>query len=212
MKLEALDYGPEDWISLDPQSLLAATSPLPAEPAPLLSPFLPYQPPLPQLSCLRVSSLLASSPSIGSQGNLSGFAPSPPSSFLHHPKQIASNPVPPQPPTAFLPPPSKPPYQGDSFLVHTCDVSQQASERGSHPNSQSAVFFPAAAAPASKHTRFNPGFSPPWRQQGYPGNRLLLLHSPLSRSLGSVAEAAVREKITTVVSCSPAQLSSGGFK
>lgn len=32
-------------------------------------------------------------------------------------------------------------------------------------------------------------FPPPWRQQGYPGNRLL--HSPILRFLGSVAEAVV---------------------
>lgn len=72
---------------------------------------------------------------------------------------------------------SKPPYQGDSFLLHMCDVSESASERWRHADSQPAVFFPWQQ---QQHASI---LVP---QQGYPGNRLLILRlwAPWRRELG----------------------------
>lgn len=136
-----------------PHSQLAATSPLPAEltqPAPIVtvpSTSLSF----PWLSCLRVSSTPASSLSLGSQGNRSSFSPYLPSSFLHHPKQGASHLF--RPPASHLLS-SKPPYQGDSSLIHMCMAAREpASEHAREPFRQSAsCVFPMAVAPASKHT------------------------------------------------------------
>ena len=77
MKLEALDWGPEDWICMAPNSLLAATSPflaelqLPNQPHSLL---LPYQS-FPSLALPSQS--LVSSSFLSGKGkvNLSSFLP-----------------------------------------------------------------------------------------------------------------------------------------
>lgn len=157
MKLEALDCGPEDWTCMAPHSLLAATSPLPAEltqPAPLLSPLLPYQPSSSSALLSRgLASPIASSLSLGSQGNFSGFSSSLPNSFLHRPKQSASHPVPPL--ASRLPPPLLSSPQSlrirviPPLFIRAISASQPTSERGSHPDSQ---FFPwQQHQPANTH-------------------------------------------------------------
>lgn len=140
-----------------PHSLLAATSPLPAEltqPAPLLSPLLPYQPSSSSALLSRgLASPIASSLSLGSQGNFSGFSSSLPNSFLHRPKQSASHPVPPL--ASRLPPPLLSSPQSlrirviPPLFIRAISASQPTSERGSHPDSQ---FFPwQQHQPANTH-------------------------------------------------------------
>lgn len=113
----------------------------------------------------------------------------------------------PQPPTSSPLLSSKPPYQGDSSLIHTCDISKsaskQASERGNHPDSQPAVFFPMAAAPASKHIQswlFAAVATAEVSRQQAPAQPALAL----SGLRGGGCWGAVRGEITAVVSRSPA--------
>lgn len=113
------------------------------------------------------------------------------SSFLHLQKQSVSHPV---PPPAFHLLSSKPLDQGDSFLLHMCDVSESASGQWSHANSHPAGFFPWQQHYASILVP----------QQGYPGNRLQIL-----RSLGSVAEEVGGKSLRWH---HIAWLSSGGFQ
>jgi len=140
--------------------------PVPTRPAPSDSP-LSQQP-------SSASPVSPSSLSLDTEG-ISGF-------LALSTKQRVSRPFPPPPPPRVPVPAShllssKPPGQGDSFLIHGCELEI-------HPDRQPAVVFPMAAAPASKHrcTRFGPGSLPLRRRPGYPGNRLLLPHSPLLRS------------------------------
>lgn len=177
----------------------------PASPSPLSSPLLPA---FHFLSSPVSGSPPAASPSVGSQGNLAGFSPSLPNSFLHHPRQRASQPVP--PPASHLLC-SKPPYKGDSFLIHMCDVSESASERGSREDSRPAVFLPwqqhqpanavqswlrAAVATAGVSRQQAP--APPQPSCS------CTLWAPWRRLLASCLG-----EITAVVSHSSAQLSSG---
>lgn len=91
----------------------------------------------------------------------------------------------------YQPPPSpvslKPPSQGDSFLMRTCDDSKSVSKSASEGTVQTVsqlCFSHGSGTSQQICARFGLGFSPSWRQQGYPGNRLLLLHSPLLRACG----------------------------
>lgn len=101
----------------------------------------------------------------------------------------------------------------NSFYIQMCNVSEPASKRTCEQSRQSAsCAFPMAAAPASKCKRFGPGVLPLRQQQGYPGNRLLFLHNPLSGLRGEGCWGAVQEEITAIMSHSQARCSSGGFK
>lgn len=101
-----------------------------------------------------------------------------PNGSPHHPKRGCQPPPPPTQPFSLVS--LKPPFQGDSFLIHTCDDSNSASEQASAGAIQTAsqlCFSHGSGTSQQIRARFSLGFSPPWRQQGYPGNRLL--HSVL---------------------------------
>lgn len=159
--------------------------------APLLSP-----PPR-----LRVSPPLASSLSLGRQGNLCFLSLSTKQLSSSSKAECQSHP---QPPTSSAQSPRI--REIPSLFIRAMSASQPASDGAMQTVSQ-LCFSHGSSTSQKTHAPFNPGVLPPWRQQRYPGNRLLLLHSPLVRSLGSVAEA-VRGEMTAVVLRSPARHSS----